>query len=381
MKNVLITDAFYKHSLGIVRALGKEGIRSFVLSHRKHSLSGMSKYAKGEVILSANFSQNELIDSLKKLDIDLMILVGTNSFEKIVPWKDALRSNGINIISVDIDKLKTAFSKVEVYKYAEKIGVPTPKTIYPQSMKDVENIANEIDYPCVIKGLYEVGGNIVDYAYSKIELCDKYAKLCTKYNIQEGDGLPMLQEYITGAGCAFFAVYDSGKCGLTFQHKRIREYPVTGGASVCAESYRNDLLERYGRAMLDGLTWHGVAMVEFKLNRNNIPVLMEINPKFWGSTDLALEAGVNFPKALVDIHNGVKVDYSNKYKYPFRYHWPLHGDVMHGIDRARNLPQVLIDILNPKIKSNVWIDDIQPTFVMTGMFIRDLIYKYILRRS
>ena len=76
-------------------------------------------------------------------------------------------------------------------------------------------------------------------------------------------------------------------------------------------------------------------MVEFKLNKDNIPTLMEINPKFWGSCDLALEAGVNFPKAIVDIHNGKEINYSEEYKYPFRYHWPLNDDILHGIKNQK----------------------------------------------
>ena len=380
MNNVIITDASYKHTLGIVRALGKVGINPFVVSHKKYSLSGLSKYAKGEVILKKDYSEFEFIDALKELNIDLVILVGTDSFKKIVPWKKRLLARGINIITVDYEKLNFAFNKMDVYEYAKNIGVPTARTIYPKTIDEVVRLANNIDYPCVIKGLYEVGGNIVDYAYSKNDLVEKYAKLCRKYGIREDSGLPMLQEYITGSGCAFFAVYNNGKCGLTFQHKRIREYPVSGGASVCAESYKNDLVGKYGRALLDALNWHGVAMVEFKLNKENLPILMEINPKFWGSTDLALEAGVNFPKALVDIHNGVSVECSNEYKFPFKYHWPLHGDFLHAIDRVKNLPQVLVDLIDPRVKSNIWLSDFKPTFSMLISFIKNLLLRFIWRR-
>jgi len=190
----------------------------------------------------------------------------------------------------------------------------------------------------------------------------------------------MLQEYITGAGCAFFAVYNKGKCGLTFQHKRVREYPVSGGASVCAESYKNDLVQKYGKRLLDALNWHGVAMVEFKLNNKGIPILMEINPKFWGSTDLALEAGVNFPKALIDILNGKEISYSEKYSYPFKFHWSLHGDIIHGLENKKNFFIIIKDCLNPKVKSNIWLSDFNPTFKMFVTFVKNLV-KLIIRRK
>ena len=379
--NIVVTDSNYKHSLGIVRQLGLSGFKPYILSFEKNSLCARSKFANKEILINNNYTKRELIEKLKLFEVELIILVGTDSFMKIVPWKEDLKDNGINIITVDEKTLNIAFSKKETYKLAEKIGVPIAKTYYPKTIQEIENIKDNISYPCVIKGLYEVGGNIVDYAYNQNELLEKYIKICDKYNLTVENGLPMIQEYIGGHGCGFFAVYNHGKCGLTFQHKRIREYPVSGGASVCAESYKNIKVGEYGKKLLDALNWHGVAMVEFKMNKEGLPILMEINPKFWGSTDLALEAGVNFPKALIDIHLNKEVEYSNKYKFPFRYHWPLEGDIYHGIDNPKATIPIILDTLNPKVKSNLWLSDILPVFRMLLDFTKRIIIKIIRRRS
>ena len=374
--NILVTDATYKHALGIVRSLGKNGYKPFVLSSRKKSVCSYSKYAKGEILINQNYTKEELTAKLLEHKIDLIILVGTNSFKKIVPWKKDLEKENIHIVSVDEDKLNIAFSKKETYAYAERVGVPIPRTYYPKKIKELDTIKDKITYPCVIKGLYEVGGNIVDYAANKNELKSKYVAICQKYHLTEEEGLPMLQEYITGVGCAFFAVYNQGECGFTFQHKRVREYPVSGGASVCAESYKNDLVEKYGKKLLDALSWHGVAMVEFKLNTEGTPVLMEINPKFWGSTDLALEAGVDFPKSLVDIYLGKTVPFTKEYQYPLRYHWPLDGEILHLISNPKSLFPIIIDSLNPKVKSNIWLfEDPMPSFRMIFKIVNFIVGK------
>ena len=66
-------------------------------------------------------------------------------------------------------------------------------------------------------------------------------------------------------------------------HRRLREYPVTGGPSALAESIYDPMLMEQGLKLLDNLQWHGVAMVEFKKDeRTGRYVLMEINPKFCG---------------------------------------------------------------------------------------------------
>lgn len=66
-------------------------------------------------------------------------------------------------------------------------------------------------------------------------------------------------------------------------HKRMREYPITGGSSTAAESMYDPELRDLGLTLLKALDWHGVAMVEFKKDsRDGKYKLMEINPKFWG---------------------------------------------------------------------------------------------------
>lgn len=372
---VAVTDGSYKHTLGIVRKLGNLGVKPYVITDKKRSLAGLSKHCKKEIIIDENCRCDKLIEKLSGEKIELLILVGTNSFKKIVPWKEYLEKNGIKILTVDACKMSIALNKKDTYELAKEVGVPIPNTIYPKNINQLNEIKDKISFPCVIKGLHEMGENMVDYVYDKEDLTNRYKKLCAKYNLTEDKGLPMLQEYIPGAGCAFFALYNNGKCGPTFQHKRIREYPVTGGVSTCAESYKSEILEKYGRGMLDALNWHGVAMVEFKLSKNEQPVLMEINPKFWGSTDLALEAGVDFPKGLLEIYLNEEIKYSNSYKFPFRYHWPFDGDIQHVLERSESFPNFVKDIFNPKVRSNLRITDPMPTIFMIVSFAWVLLKK------
>jgi len=367
---VAVTDPRFKHTLGIVRSLGQLGINVYLLNYEKgllRSYSNYSKYSKGEIIVGKDFSRRDLVNKLEKFGVELLILVGTNSFRKIAPWKSNLNDNNIQIVSVDDERLKTAFSKKETYALAEKLGIPCPKTYYLEKISDLDLIKKEVKFPCVIKGIFEVGFNMVDYAADNTDLDSKYIKMCDRYNLS-GKKLPMIQEYIKGYGCGFFAVYNEGKCGLTFQHRRIREYPPRGGASVCAESFKHRLLEKFGRKLLDSLRWHGVAMVEFKMTEEGIPILMEINPKFWGSLDLALEAGVNFPKAVVDIYLGKEIPYSNEYKF-VKYHWPLDGDFLHAVLKPGNMLKVLADCLNPRVKSNIWFSDPMPVLGTVNYFL------------
>jgi predicted ATP-grasp superfamily ATP-dependent carboligase len=68
-------------------------------------------------------------------------------------------------------------------------------------------------------------------------------------------------------------------------------------------------------------------MVEFKQDqRDGVAKLMEINGRFWGSLQLAIDAGVDFPELLVRIGDGAPIPAVENYRLGVRSRWFL-GDV------------------------------------------------------
>jgi predicted ATP-grasp superfamily ATP-dependent carboligase len=125
-----------------------------------------------------------------------------------------------------------------------------------------------------------------------------------------------------------FACYDRGYPVALFSHKRLREKPPSGGVSVLCESapLNPDAVE-YASRLLGKLEWHGVAMVEFKQDdRDGTLKLMEINGRFWGSLQLAIDAGVDFPAIAVSIAAGAHPEPVTSYPLGIRNRWFL-GDL------------------------------------------------------
>ena len=86
----------------------------------------------------------------------------------------------------------------------------------------------------------------------------------------------------------------------------------------------------YAVRLLERVKWHGAAMVEFKVDRqSNVPMLMEINGRFWGSLQLAIDAGLDFPYLLYQMMNGKPVAVpNNAYCIGTKSRWLL-GDLDH----------------------------------------------------
>jgi hypothetical protein len=66
-------------------------------------------------------------------------------------------------------------------------------------------------------------------------------------------------------------------------------------------------------------------MVEFRISENGTPYLMEVNGRFWGSLQLAIDSGVDFPWLLIEMLDGKAGISSGIYKFT-RLRWLL-GDV------------------------------------------------------
>lgn len=115
--------------------------------------------------------------------------------------------------------------------------------------------------------------------------------------------------------------------------------------------------------LLNSLNWHGVAEVEFKWDEKNKEFkLIEINPKFWASVEAALRAGVNFGYYLCEMAKGKELEYSEEYNRNLKFHFPSR-ELQHIKEKPSSIPEVILDTLNPKVKSNIWLSDFKPNFV------------------
>ncbi len=137
----------------------------------------------------------------------------------------------------------------------------------------------------------------------------------------------LIQEYICGEGRGIFALCNGGRPIIYFAHRRLREKPPSGGVSVLSESIEVDLrLKELSHKILQRVGWHGVAMVEFKVTPCGKVYLMEVNARFWGSLQLAIDAGVDFPWLVYQLARGSAIDTMNCYTTGVKSRWLL-GDL------------------------------------------------------
>jgi predicted ATP-grasp superfamily ATP-dependent carboligase len=363
---VFLTDASYKHTLGAMRSLGSKGFYVAAGSESKLSQCFYSKYCSRALLYPSPQKKRKFTDSLfsffDKNRFDVLLPIGYLSMEAISENKEIL-SKKVKIPISDYESFKIAANKYETIKLAKEVKVNIPKTIYLDRIGKLD--LKDLKPPFVIKPIRESGG--VFYLKNKNNF-DKLKKRKIN-NI-------IIQEYVEGDGYGFFGLFNKGKLRAYFMHKRLREYPLSGGPSTLAESIYDPKLKEQGLKILRQLNWHGVAMVEFKKDKNTGEfLLMEINPKFWGSLDLAIASGVDFPYLACKMAVDGDIKPVSSYKVGLKFKWPFPDDTLHLISNLKILPHYFLDFFRSDTITNVMLKDLKPNAIQLIQTMTEIINR------
>jgi len=353
---VVVTDGEFKHTLGIVRSLADAGHEVHLLarSSRAPAVHSRAVHAWYPVAAGGAALEARLLELAARLAPVAVIAVGSDAMAAA----DRLRARwpaGAAIALPSERAFAIANRKDLTAETARAAGVDTPRSRRVESADEARAALAEWGPPLVLKSSREEGRKVLRYARDAREAAEGFAA------VRAGSADAVLaQEYVRGDGFGFCALYWQGRRVRHFMHRRVREWPPTGGASAAAESVPHaPALEQAGTRLLDALEWHGVAMVEFKGDMDGRLALIEINAKFWGSHDIALAAGVDFPADLAALLDGRTLGQQPPVRR-VRFTWPLGGDLWYGLARPASLPQVLWEAISPGVAHNGRVSDPLP---------------------
>jgi len=352
---VFATDAQYKHTLAAVRALAAEGVEVHAGSNVRTALCFYSRYTSKRFVYPNPEKREEFVRAIEEIDTreqyDAILPVGNNVwFSLATKGTDSLIRK---IPMPPLDSYLIACNKLRTLALAEELGISIPKTIFPADNPRSRLLS--IGRPLVVKRAF--GSGDARFFYDPDDALAYYER--AHYE----DNPLLIQEFVRGEGYGFFCLYNRGKLRVFFMHRRIREAPPSGGPSSAAESIYDPKVLALGSRILSFLSWHGVGMVEFRRDSKTGDFkLLEINPKFWGSLDLAIASGVNFPYLAATMVGSGDVPPSKGYKVGLRYCWPIPDDFSHFRARPGSALNVLRDWADPSVKKNIRIDDLGPHF-------------------
>lgn len=372
-ERILVTDGDERAALAVVRSLGRAGHECTVVSARRRSLAGASRWAAREECLPDPLhAPSEFANSLARLSgqvaADVVIPIADPSLLAVLEQVE--RFAPASVPFPDLATVRKASDKGLVLALAEGHGIGIPRQVAAGSLTEALKRAGlDVGYPLVVKPARSVAGapgtRVKVGVRQALDPSGLHEAVAT---LPEGAYPVLLQERIVGPGVGIFLLLWDGEVRALFAHRRLREKPPSGGVSTYRESIPADPgLVHQSRGLLEDLGWRGVAMVEYKLDASTgRPYLMEINGRFWGSLQLAIDAGVDFPRLLVDLARGRDPGPVPGWRSGIRSRWEW-GDADHLLARllrsrrtlalppdAPGLGRVLRDVLRPWRPGEHW---------------------------
>lgn len=343
---VLITDGEQRSALAIARSLGRAGFRVDVCSQAGSPLAGASRYVHScarvpDPLKDSGRFTDSVAALTERLATSVLLPVTEASLLALLPARSRFRAT---VPFPDAEVFRAICDKAAVLRRARTLGLAVPRQSVLESPGSLDRLAGALPSPpVVIKPTRSVGMREGRRVKLGVEYAHTWEALRAKVAALPSQAFPvLLQQRIVGPGIGIFLLLWEGRLLASFAHRRLREKPPSGGVSVYRESVPADPeLVAGSRRLLEAFAWQGVAMVEYKVDAvTATPYVMEVNGRFWGSLQLAIDAGVDFPALLVAAALGREVAPVTDYRLGVRSRW-WWGDLDQLLLRLRHTAEEL----------------------------------------
>jgi D-aspartate ligase len=176
--------------------------------------------------------------------------------------------------------------------------VAAPRSILPSGFEQVEELAGNLSYPCLVKPRSS-------YQYTrafgaKMRRVETPAQLLSAWRSAEDAGIrTLVQEFIPGpetAGVNYNGYCVDGEPAVELTSRKVRLWPRDIGYPTVVHSQPVPEVLEPSRRLLRGMGIDGFANIEFKRDlRTGEPILMEVNGRPNMSGLLSVRCGVDFP--------------------------------------------------------------------------------------
>ena len=355
----------------MVRELGARGVPVIAHGRSDRALGRFSRFSRS-FLLDTRPLAEWLADYAAEQGLGAVMAVSEGHLVELAALKDAL---ACPVLTPDAGRLGLVLDKTRTFEVARQIGIAVPASWQPLAGEDITARVAETAYPVAIKWADPgaVQGALVDagVAFEKVEYASNSAQLTAILARYDRIGMwPLVQQYCPGYGLGQMLHVAQGKTTLRFQHRRLREFPPSGGvSSLCASVPLGEHAEQMAKseALLTALGWEGPAMVEYRFDpATGTYWLMEVNGRFWGSMPLAWHCGAHFAwetyrRGVLDRENPSPAGSALRQRRA-RYVIPdakrtvmvlLDGSLPLGA-RLAALGRFFADFLDPRVRYYVW---------------------------
>jgi D-aspartate ligase len=300
--SIIILDGA-ENSLSIVRSMGKRGIPVSVVAiptcQAFNSRFIDKSFIVPEEMLAGDYYKEVLLGKDSDvLEGSVLLACGDSGIEFIIENHAAL-SNKYLLDIQKPDLQKALLNKQETLRMAKEAGIGFPDYWNINSLDDIEEIADQVNYPAIIKPIHShLFVKIFDKKLFQVNNADE---LREKAALVDSNGLEfMVSELIPGPDTLLSSYYthidDDGHSLFKFTKQIIRRMPINFGSGCChVTKWHPETAER-GEHFFRSIGFTGMANIEFKKDlRDGELKIIECNTRYTAAQELVTRSGIDMP--------------------------------------------------------------------------------------
>ncbi|MEW5798538.1 MAG: ATP-grasp domain-containing protein [Bacteroidota bacterium] len=275
--------------LGIMRSLGRLGVRMFGIDKTEFSPALQSRYCSHRFVW--DLEQRTTEESLNFLR---SVVYRTGPFPILIPTSDETMMFVANhaqtlkqwfqFTEQPAELILSLYDKKEMFALAKNYNIPVPRTVFPTSLDDVTEFARNAVYPLLVKGID--GKELEKKTGKKMVIVRNTDDLIEQYLLMEDPDHPnvMIQEYIPGGDddtWIFNGYFNTRSVPLvSFTGKKLRQNPIyTGMTSLGISEYNESVIELAVRFM-QSVGYKGIVDIDFRYDaRDDTYKILDVNPR------------------------------------------------------------------------------------------------------
>lgn len=313
-KKILVLDGNSSQCLPLIRNLFRDGYWVTLVCPGIYTSGYFSRYVSKKMIWPG-ISDNEtefykrFLDHIKSEKYEFVLSLSDVSTRMLAFNKDEVEKY-VKTLVPEYDVYSVAADKYLTMRLCMENQIPCPIT-FSDSDIDSKLLKDSSNYPVVVKprrGVGAIGFTIIPDRDSLIKQLPSLKKDYGSLVIQEY--IPNQIQYTAEVFCDKDHVL---KMCVISEKKRF--FPVKGGTSSCNVTIENPEIDLISEKLLKKLKWIGVANIDFVLDpRDNIPKVLEINPRIGATAKIAFAAGIDLVQMLLKLANDSYIKRISDYK-------------------------------------------------------------------
>lgn len=304
----LVLDGDSWPSRAVVRSLGGAGWRVVT---EKGTIASRSRHCAAEVELPgyrqhATAFAEAVAEAIDRHGVDVVAPAEDASLELLYETPGLLQS--ARVLGGDERSATLATDKVKTLDAASAAGFPIPRHRVPADVDEAVAAAREIGFPCAVKPRRSYGrlGETRPYSrHTVVHAPEQVRTVVERKYLARGFELPIVQAWTPGRSIGVAAVVREGRILGWGAREAFRQWPIAGGVAV----WRRTVPEstpgvRKALQLFRDLGFEGLGDVQYHIDEDGTPRLMELGARVYGWLPLTVFAGADLPRIAAESFRG-----------------------------------------------------------------------------